>query len=255
MKTQIVSVIAALLGMLQSSKSQANPESDALWSGSFTTKFNTEYIGKIGTVFYRSPTVANSLDLNMGKDWTVQLWSSTALGGEGYGETRGDEIDFSLMWRHQFGDFKFSLTGCYFVINDLDYFSNDVWIAEAELSYTKYKYFQPYFQARYFGQVTPKSPDDGWFGWVGFRQSFNMGSPRIKLTTDVSIAYSDGALGKDKGLVYGRAVIGLPIQLRKNVTLTPSVLLQTPIGNQRGHSLRYTDRNEVIGSLAVSFRF
>lgn len=252
MKTTIVSLITALFGVLFA---KADQGSDSLLSGSFTTKLNTAYIGKIGTVFYRSPTSVNILDINIGKDWTAELWSSTALGGEGYGKTHGDEIDLLVTWHHQFRDFKVSLTGGYFAIKDLGDFKNDLWIAEAEIVYTKYAYFQPYVSARYFGQITSKSPDTGWFGWAGVRGSFKTGIPRTKLTTDVSIAYSDGALGRDAGLVFCRAVIGLPIQVSKRMTITPSVLLQTPIGSQRSNLHRYTDRNEVVGSLAFSIGF
>ena len=255
MKTRFVSLITALVGLMFTFKSQADPESDGLLSGSFTTRFNTAYIGKIGTAFYRSPTVTNMLDINIGKDWTAELWSSTALGGEGYGKTHGDEIDLLVTWHHQFKDFKVSLTGGYFAIKDLSDFKNDLWIAEAEVSYSKYAYFQPYISARYFGRFTSKSPDDGWFVWAGVRGSFKTVIPRTKLTADVSIAYSDGALGRDAGLVFSRVTIGLPIKASKKFTITPSVLLQAPIGNQRSYLHRYTDRNEVVGSLGFSFGF
>ena len=103
--------------------------------------------------------------------------------------------------------------------------------------------------------MSSKSAESGWFGWAGIRGRYPTGIRQVKLTLEVSAAYSDGALGQTPGLVYGRAVVGLPIKVSKRVTLTPSILLQTPIGDQREHPLRYTDRKEAVGSLALSFVF
>jgi len=224
-------------------------------TGSFTTAINTAYMGKIGTVFYREPTTVNYLDLNLGKDWTLEFWSSTGLGKERWGTTFGDEFDIFFTWHHQFNDVRVSLTGAYFFIEDLGHTKDDIWIGEGEVSYTKYPWLQPYISARYFGQVTTSSPESGWFYWLGVRGTYPTPIKQAKLTVELSAAYSDGAFGHTPGLVFGRAVIGLPVSLSKRVTLTPSVLLQTPIGDQRDHAVRFTDRNEAVGSLALRIDF
>ena len=253
MKTCIVSLISTLLGVLSLQSSQA--QENTLLSGSFTTQLNTAYIGKIGAIFDRGPTTVNYLDINIGSDWTAEVWTSTNLGGEPYNTTYGDEQDIFLTWHHSFNDIRVSLTWAYFLLKDLGRLDNDLWIGEAEVSYAKWAYFQPYLCTRYFGQVSSKSAESGWFGWAGIRGKYPTGIRQVKLTLEISAAYSDGALGQTPGLVYGRAVVGLPIKVSKRVTLTPSILLQTPIGNQREHPLRYTDRKEAVGSLALSFVF
>lgn len=253
MKTCIASFIPALLVVLSFQSSQA--QEDTLLSGSFTTQFNTAYIGKIGEVFHRGPTTVNYLDINIGSDWTAEIWTSTNLGGEPYNTTYGDELDLFLTWHRSFNDIRVSLTGAYFFLVDLGRLDNDLWIGEAEVSCTKWAYFQPYLCTRYFGQVSEKSAERGWFGWAGIRGTYPTGIHQVKLTLDLSAAYSDGALGRTPGLVYGRAVVGLPIKVSKRVTLTPSILLQSPIGDQREQPLRYTDRKEAVGTLALSFTF
>lgn len=253
LKISPLSHISVVIGVLlcQSLHGQEN----SLLSGSFSTTFNTAYIGKIGTVFDRGPTLAQYLDINIGSDWTVELWSSTNLSGESYNTTYGDEIDLFVTWHHRFDDIRVSLTGAYFFLVDLERLNNDVWIGEAEISYVKWGYFQPYLSTRYFGQIGSESPERGCFAWLGIRSTFPTGIRQTSLTLDLSAAESDGALGKTSGLVYARAVVGLPIKLGEHATLVPSILLQTPMGDQKRHPLPYTERNEAVGSLALTFTF
>lgn len=253
MKTRIVSILTALFGVLflQEASAQEN-----FLSGSFTTKLNTAYMNKAGVMLYRQPTSVNILDINLGKDWTAEVWSSTHLGKEKYNITSGDEWDFLLMYHHNFfTDFRVLVTGGYMAIKDLRLSGNDFWIAEAELSYTKYNYFMPYICTRYIGKTGTKSPEPGWFGWIGVRGSYPTGFKQARLNLDLCASYSDGALGRTPGLDYGRAVISLPIQLDKNWVLTPSVLLQTPLGDQASHKVAYTRQNEAVGSIALCFKF
>ena len=65
-------------------------DSGPIWS--WETQFRSEYIGKIGTVFYDKPIMVNDISLSY-KDFYVGMWNSTALGGERYGSTYGDEFD------------------------------------------------------------------------------------------------------------------------------------------------------------------
>ncbi len=253
MNTNILVIIMAFFGMLPVSKLIAG-DSYPL-TGSFTTILNSAYMGKICAVFYRGPTTVNYLDVNFGDHWTLELWSSTGLGKEKYGSTYADEFDIFLNYHRRFSDFKFSLTAAYFFLKDLNDLQSDMWIVDGEVSYAKYDYFQPYVNVRYFGQVSDKSFERGWFVWAGIRGSYPTPLKQVKLTLDASVAYSDGALGKDAGLVYGRTVIGLPVALSKRVSFTPSILLQAPLGNQRNSFLRYTDRNEAIVSAALSVSF
>ncbi len=224
-------------------------------SGAFSTAINTAYIGKIGTVFDDHPTLVNDLDVNIGSDWTAEVWSSTNVSGQPYNSTYGDELDLFLTWHHCFDDIRFSLTGACFMIVDLTRFENDLWIGEAEVSYSKWQFAQPYLCARHFGQVSDQSPERGWFGWGGVRGTYPTGVRQMGLTLDFSVADSDGALGKTPGLVYARAVVGLPIALGKCATLVPSILLQTPLAGQAEHPSPYTERNQVVGSLAIHITF
>ena len=253
METYIVNLIPALLGVLSCQSSMA--QEDPLLGGSFTTQLNTAYIGKIGTVFDHNPTTVNYLDINLGSDWTAELWSSTNLAGDRYNTTYGDELDLFLTWHRSFNDVRVSLTGAYFFLKDIGSLDDDIWIGEAEVSYTKWPCFRPYLCTRYFGEVSSKSAENGWFGWVGIRGTYPTGIRQVDLTLDISAACSDGALGRPPGLVYGRAVVGLPIKIGKRVTLTPSILLQTPLGEQQDNPLPYTDREEAVGSLTLNFAF
>ncbi len=252
MKTTIASLLTALFAALFV---PASPAETPSLSGSFTTKYATGYPGKIGVMFSRDPVLVNSLDINVGEDWTFEIWSSTSLGKEKYGDTFGDEIDLFAMWHHTYGNIRLSATAGYFAIKDLDELDNDLYILEGEVSYVECSYLQPYLCTRYFGELTSKSPETGWFLWAGVRGSLDIGIPRTKVTYDLSGAYSDGALGRTPGLVFGRAVIGLPVQVSERVTFTPSILLQTPFPGQRSNAFRYTDQNEVVGSFAFSVAF
>ena len=253
--TQIViRLLTAVFGLLF--LSMAHAQEEKFLSGSLTTKLNTAYVSKAGIVLYDNPTSVNVLDLNFGKDWTAEVWSSTHLGSENYISTYGDEFDLLAMYHHNFlEDFRLLATGGYLAFKNLGRSNNDLWIAEAEMSYTKYSYFMPYFCVRHFGTIGEKSAGAGWIGWVGARGSYPTGMSHLKLNLDLSLSYSDGALGRTPGADYARAVISLPIQVSESWTLTPSVLLQAPLGNQASHKVCYTKENEVVGSVALRYKF
>ena len=231
-------------------------ELHAVWS--WETQVRSEYIGRIGVVFYDKPLLVNDITLSYG-DFNVGVWNSTGLGGQKYGSTFADETDLYVGWGHTYDWIRFQVVGAYFFIKDLDNLKNDLWIVEPEISLPKVPFVQPYLSIRSFNQVTSESPGSGWFTWVGLRRTqplgFRIGQQDMSLKFDLMAAYSDGALGKDPGPVFGRLTVGMPVGITKHLTAMPSILWQTPIDNQEKHRRPYTTQDEVAGYLSFRWVF
>jgi hypothetical protein len=231
-------------------------ETKAVWS--WETQIRSEYLGKIGIVFYDKPIMVNDITLSYG-DFYAGTWISTGLGGDTYGSTFADEFDLYAGWGHTYGWIRFDLTGAFFFIKDLDRVKNDIWIAEGEVSFPKVPIVQPYLAVRSFNQVSSESPERGAFAWFGLRRLQPLGlhlhEKELKLKLDLLTAYSDGALHRNPGWVFGRVTVGLPLPISKHLTLTPSVLYQIPIGDQVHQQRPYTVHNEIVGALSARWVF
>lgn len=246
--------IAALLATLMSITVGHTAENSAVYL--WHTDFRSKYLGKTGQVFYDNPIMVNDVSVSYG-DFYAGLWVSTALGGESYGSTFGDEFDLYAGWGHTYGWVRFQLSAAYFAIKDLDRLKDDIWIVEPEVSFPEFPLIQPYVAVRSFGQVSSESPEDGWFVWPGVRRTqplgFRVGTDEAKLNLDFVTAYSDGAFGKDPGWVFARLSASFPIQISRQLAFTPNVVYQIPFSSQEKHRFPYTTRDEAVAN--VSFRW
>ena len=227
-----------------------------VWS--WETQFRSEYLGKIGVVFYDKPIMVNDISLFY-KDFYVGMWNSTALGGEPYGSTFGDEFDLYAGWGHTYGWVHLQFSAAYFAIKDLNNLRDDLWIFEPEISFPKVPFVQPYVAVRSFNPITSESPERGWFVWTGLRRDqqlgFNIGSEPAKLSIEWMNAYSDGALHRDPGWVFTRFSAAFKIPVNKHLMITPGILYQLPIGGQENHPRPYTTENEVVGQVSLRWTF
>lgn len=254
MKTKFAILLTSLLCLAQETLQAA--ESPLTWS--WEAQFRSEYLGKIGAVFYDKPIMVNDVGVSY-EDLFAGLWVSSALGGERYGSTFGDEFDIYAGWGHTYDWVRFQLTTAYFAINDLGNLKNDVWIVELEMSLPNVPLVQPYAAVRCFNQVSSQSPEGGWFLWLGMRRTqplgFNIAKEPAVINLNLMTAYSDGAFKANPGWVFARLEAGLPIKAGKNLTITPKILWQTPIGGQEKHTSPYTTKDEIVGTLALHWRF
>jgi len=258
MKTLINLALASLFYAISAQVTLAADTTLYLIGGTWDTQFRSEYLGKIGKVFYDKPIMVNDISLSYG-DFYAGTWIATALGGERYGSTYGDEVDLYAGWGHTYDWVHVQVTAAYFAIKDLGNLKNDLWIVEPEVSLPKVPIVQPFVAVRSFDQVTSESPKPGWFVWTGVRRTqplgFNIWRNEAALSLESMTAYSDGALGGNPGFVFTRLTIGFPIVLGKHFTITPGILYQMPIANQEHNSHPYTTHNEVVGSVSLRWNF
>lgn len=254
----MVSVLTLLLGLgLAKAEEKKVPGFvPVVWS--LDTQFRTEYLGGIGQVFYDKPIWVNDISVSYG-DWFAGTWISTALGGDAYGSTFGDEVDLYAGWGHTYDWLRLQVSASYFMICELDDLGNDLWVVDGEASFPKVRFVQPYVAMRSFNQVSSRSPQRGWYGWAGLRRTQPTGlhfhGDELKLKLDLKAGYSDGVLGRDPGPVFGRITSALPFKLSDHATLTPSLVWQVPIGSQAKTARPHTKEHEVVGALSLNFKF
>lgn len=217
-------------------------------SGFVSTGVQSEYLVRIGTIFSKSPILVNVVEVDY-EDYYLGIWNSTGLTRHQYGSTYADEWDLYGGWAHSFGPIKLDLSGSYFGLSKLDHIRDDMWIAEQEISYPKFPFFQPYVRSRYFGSVDgARKP--GWFVFGGLRKNMSFGHSfaerPFSLNLDASTAYGAGALHDFNGFVYGRLYASLDIPLSKSMTIGPNLIYQVAVPGQRSDPNGFTDGNKFV---------
>ena len=253
MKTTLLLLI---VGLSSVSSLCAADESKVWYSAN--TSVMSEYLGSIGSVFYKSPISINEVDIGY-KDWYGGIWSATGLGGTKYGQTYGDEFDFYAGWAHTFDWVKVDLSSTYYAIASLDKMNNDLWVIEPEVSLPKCPFVQPYVRGRYFGQVGAQSPKPGFFWFGGLRKQITLGKAigerSYLLNLQLSTAYAAGALHNSTGFVYGRLTTSLDIPLSKHVTLSPTIIYQIAAPGQASDPEGFTDGNKLVYGVSLGCKW
>jgi len=244
------------VGLLCTAHLRAFDETNVSYSAK--TGIMSEYLGSIGSIFYKSPVSVNEIDFGY-SDWYGGIWNSTGLGGTKYGQTYGDEFDFYGGWAHTFDWIKIDLSSTYYAIARLDTTSDDLWVIEPEISLPKFPFVQPYIRGRYFGQVGSESPKPGFFWFGGLRKDITFGKGladrAYSLDLQASTAYAAGALHSSTGFVYGRLTVSLDAPLSKHWTLSPTVICQAAAPGQRSDPNGFTDGNKFVYGVSLECKW
>src|SRR3989344_6043089 len=68
-------------------------------------------------------------------------------------------------------------------------------------------------------------------------------------------AYSDGALNREPGIIYGRLSVSTDIRINRQVNMRPVYIFQLPSGDQTGRRGDYTDGPRSVFGLVFSAKF
>ena len=224
------------------------------------TSIRSAYLAKVGVLLYDQPSWVNDLSASY-RSWYAGVWSTAGLSDDEFGNNFGDEIDWYAGWKKAFGYVDLDLTASYFQLRKLNQSRDDLVALDAKFTCTADKLLQPYLQVRRIESIGDASPDGGWFVFFGsqYRQPlwFNLpgNADRQNLLVDVSGAYSDGALGRESGVPWGRVKLSTDVRLSDDLTLTPSVLWQIGAGDQDGLPDDYTDGNQTVYALSLTYKF
>ena len=213
----------------------------------------SKYINKMGMNLYDGPVFTSEVIVSY-RDFYADVWVSRGLGDERRLGRAGNEVDFGLGWAHQYDWCKVDFRISYFVIGKPSQSYDDRWVVDGCIDFNKVPIVQPYVAVRYIDRLTRKISEGGWFWWVGARRiqplGFALGKdlPQVKLIGDTSIMFSDGALGRTEGFVYGRLCGSLEIPVTKNVSLVPTVMYQMPSSMERRTVKCYNNHEELVFS-------
>lgn len=216
-------------------------------SWSLSSSVYSKYIGKVGGIFSEDPILVNELSWSRGGAF-AGVWSSTGINKGSYGSTYADEVDLYVGYSHSFDWIRIQADVAYYTIKNLELMNDDIFAVDGEVSLLKIPFIQPYISFRQFAKVGRNSFPDGTFYWAGMRRT------QWGISLDWMNAYSDGALGNDPGFVFTRITANYPIALNKKFTITPSVVLQRPIGGQERHQRAYTTKDEVVWGLTLVWK-
>lgn len=252
MKKFLAVFVTASLGLLFFSVAFAGNENN--WKFNLSTGVNSQYLAKPGMVLYNRPIWENNFVISYRDSYYAGSWIPVGLNDRGLKHKKdfGDELQLFAgvknNWRFLKSDLRFN----YFVLNDFRKSRDDLWVFDGWLDFNV-PLATPYLYVRYFGEVGRKSPERGWFYWVGLKRNQSL-SDKVSLNLNALLAFSDGALSRDPGFIYGRLLTSVDVRISQKVSLSPFLTIQVPAGGQRGRRNDYTDQKEKM-AVGVNLNF
>ena len=228
-------------------------------SGFIQTGVANKYIGRPGILFYDGEVWTNEARIKLGSYYSG-FWSSTAIAHDPLLGDFGDELQLYVGVEKTFTHVKLDLRATYMLLSKFNQSDDDRFLFDSRADFISVPFITPYVGARYFGSVTEDIPEGGWFVWAGLKRTQPLFSSFVKekkvsLTGDIHVAYSDGALHREAGIIYGRGSLSLDIPLTQNLTLTGNVLRQIPSGDQTGMPGDYIRKEETVWSVNLKLAF
>lgn len=231
------------------------------WSILIQTCYATKYVGKPGILFYDGPVWVNEFKIKHNPTSLYGgVWDSLSFADDPSLGDYGDEINCYFGYEKSFEYVRFDIRANYIALSQLNQAYDDRFAIDLRAEALSLKYIIPYFSTRYFGRFTDDISEGGWFVWMGIKGSlplFKVANHEKKMTLlgDIQVAYSDGALARDVGIIYGRATLSLDIPVRDHISVVPSVTYQLPSGDQTGGTEDYAKKPETIWSIAVKLTY
>jgi hypothetical protein len=206
---------------------------DEPWvTGSWETTVNSRYLAFPGMPIHDEPTVENQLTLNFNSGLYAILWGLVP-----FNQTEGfkGEVDLYAGYDHLFFDdrLKLGLEFDYFALNDpFEKGKDDQWAIVFKASLPKTPLVTPYLWVKKYGEFSDASPEGGMFYFVGLTRHqplwFKLpGSTENQaLDLEARIAWADGAMWTEPGLVFSRFMVSTEIKLTEAWSMAPSFVYQ-----------------------------
>ena len=264
-KKMAIALLLAIVGFAQMALSQTNTPVP-LFSGEFGTILMSRYYGTIfGGTFYNGPMSFTDIALKWNNGLLKGAMIIDLSAGQkldrlnSYNADGGNEYDIALDQTMRFGGEKYPILvdigTTYLALHNLRLLRDDAWSQTARLDFPIRAdlpggpIVQPYLQAYHYNTLGGMR-DEGWIGYVGLirdqRLNTKLFGSDLVLNVDYRLGINAGVYGSQKGVEYHRLALSLPIHWKK-WTITPSVIGQTPGGDDR----TYVHKSEIFGTLSV----
>jgi hypothetical protein len=255
-------LLIAFIGMLSASiagaSSNESPSRPVTWT--LTNSVYSEYLARPGFVLYDKNTpVWQSELVARGKSIYAGVWSSVGLEPS---PTMRPRKEFQLYlglnkpykWITLDGNIRYD------VFKDLSLSRDDLLMLDGRMEFTRVPVVKPYIAVRHFRCLGLAKPDSGWFVWFGFRRMQDLGiktkAGQVRAAFDASVAYTEGALSRDPGWVYGRLLSQIMIPWNERLMIVPQLMIQTPFDKQGIGRIPYTDgRTHFVSGLNITYKF
>lgn len=200
---------------------------------SLSTKIWSKYLFINGAIFYDEPVAQTDLLVGLPKGFYFDLWWSVGLDDTNLSSNFGDEVDYTLGWAGNIGNFDVNLGVSYFdLFKLLDTGGDgDVLQPYIELGRTLKlgeKHELTPSLAFQWHQPFKSSMSSGGYLIGGVRDQFQL-NPRVSINSEVGLVYDTGAYNYDNGLV-GFASLEASWQLTEKFAMQlPSIMVTEPI--------------------------
>lgn len=250
------SFIASLLLVASCFAAVSQKSDDLNWT--VTNTIARDYTGPIGVTFHDDWTQINDVRFERGfegREAYLGVWNSTGIAGRkgGYGKTFADEIDIYVGKRWSWDFIHYDLSLAYFFLADMRRHDDDAVTLNQRLSFWDPSTLQIYLKSRSFNEISSRSPERGIYGWAGLSRRLSFED--VDLDLDGSVGLSDGPLRRTPGLVLTRLAADLRIPLNRRISLVPSVVRYTPVGDQSRASQPFLRSAKTAWSLSLVSKF
>lgn len=249
----LIGLSLSLTGMSQTNSTVSPPSTFWVWNTTVASK----YLGDIlGGIFYDGPQLQLDLSYNhrdrLGVT-TIGTWIARPLDNTKFNVNFGDQYNLYLSRSLDVSkDLKVTVGTCYYGLYDLEHMRDDMVDFSIRADFPSVRIAQPYIFFDHFLSFSDASPKNGSFAYVGLQRLQKLGDQtRVSLYFDYRVGYSGGCLNSRSGFEYQRLSASLIWNVAHNVTITPTIIGQIPIGTDR----TFADHERLFGKISVRYTF
>lgn len=246
-------ILSLVLAGLFAANVVAETEAEDKLTVNLSTKVWSEYLFTNGAIFHDKPVVQTDLFVGLPKGFYADLWWSAGLDGTDASSDFGDEIDYTLGWAGSLGKLDVDLGITYIDLFELFDSGEDGDVLQPYIElgqtlklgekheFTLYTVFQ-------WHQPLKDSMSNGGYLISGAKDLWQI-SPKVSVSSEVSVLYDSGAYNYDDGLV-GFANFEMSWQITKSFSMQlPSIKVAEPISTSDER------KTQIVSGLGFSINF
>lgn len=216
---------------------------------SIRSMFGTQFLDPgTGYVIYDKPVVQSDIEINLPLGFRVSVLNSKSLNG-GWGETLGDEMDYTIGWQGQIVK-NFDLDVSVTFLDELHLFQigeDDIFYSKLHLSYThnqwKFSGIWENYSTYSSGHLT-----GGDLLGIGIAKEFILVDKWLILETETASLFNTGALHREG--FFQRGIINLGWEIAKGlIVIAPRVDFYVPFENN------HHQKNDAVIFVGLKYQF
>jgi hypothetical protein len=217
---------------------------------SIRSVFGTQFLDPgTGYVIYDKPVIQSDLEIGLPFGFRMNVLNSKSLNDGGWGETLGDEMDYTLGWRGAIIK-NFGLDVSVTFLDELHLFQ----MGEDDIFYSRFHFSYTHNEWRFSGiwenyaTFSSGHLTGGDLVGIGVSKEFALVGEWMVLETETATLYNTGALHRED--FFQRGMVSLGLEITEGLTvIAPRIDFYVPFQHGRHQE------NDAVVFMGLKYRF